>query len=215
MEPQEQESGRETPDRVAALLLSSFARDAAKTRRIHEHPRAGIRGHGAPPKCETEPRRGQHPVVPMPPEFVEELRAFRRRLGALAGFMFSAEQNATKPMDRHQFDKWLIRAERKAQLPKLRGGAWHPYRRKWATERKQAPITDVAAAGGWSDVHTLLDCYQQPTNDALLAVMSEERKLRDRAVVQRNGQRTGNAFCTLGVTRCKSIGTAGFEPATP
>jgi hypothetical protein len=81
----------------------------------------------------------------------------------------------------------LIAAERKAGLPKLRGGAWHPYRRKWATERKHLPITDVAAAGGWADVQTLIDCYQQPTNDALLTVMSEERKLRDRAVVQRNG----------------------------
>jgi hypothetical protein len=28
-----------------------------------------------------------------------------------------------------------------------------------------------------------LTCYQQPTNDALLAVMSEERKVRDVAVV--------------------------------
>jgi len=38
-----------------------------------------------------------------------------------------------------------------------------------------------------NDRETLLTCYQQPTNDALLTVMSEERKLRDRAVVQRNG----------------------------
>jgi hypothetical protein len=44
------------------------------------------------------------------------------------------------------------------------------------------PITDVAAAGGWANTATLLTCYQQPTNDALLAVMSEERKVRDVAV---------------------------------
>jgi hypothetical protein len=71
----------------------------------------------------------------------------------------------------------------KAQLPKLAGGLWHPYRRKWATERKHLSITDVAAAGGWQDTATLLTCYQQPTNDALLAVMSEERKVRDVAVL--------------------------------
>lgn len=31
----------------------------------------------------------------------------------------------------------------------------------------------------------LLTCYRQPTNDALLAVMSEERKVRDAAAVDR------------------------------
>jgi integrase len=126
-------------------------------------------------------------VIPMPPEFMEELRTMQRRLGALGGPVFSAEHDASRMMDRHLFDKWLTEAERKARPPKLHGGAWHPYRRKWATERKHLAITDVAAAGGWQDVQTLLDCYQQPTNDSLLTVMSEERKLRDRAVVQRNG----------------------------
>jgi hypothetical protein len=86
-------------------------------------------------------------------------------------------------MDRHLFDRWLAHAERKAKLPKLAGGLWHPYRRKWATERKHLSITDVAAAGGWQDTATLLTCYQQPTNDALLAVMSEERKVRDVAIL--------------------------------
>ena len=31
-----------------------------------------------------------------------------------------------------------------------------------------------------------MTCYQQPTNDALLAVMSEERKVRDTAIVAFN-----------------------------
>ena len=69
-----------------------------------------------------------------------------------------------------------------AKLPKLRGGLWHPYRRKWATERKHLPIRDVAAAGGWNDTETLLTCYQQPDGKTLLAVMSESTKVRDEAV---------------------------------
>jgi hypothetical protein len=84
-------------------------------------------------------------------------------------------------MDRHLFDKWLAAAERMAKLPKLEGGLWHPYRRKWATERKHLPLKDVAAAGGWKDVETLLTCYQQPDQQTLLAVMSEPRKLHDLA----------------------------------
>lgn len=67
----------------------------------------------------------------------------------------------------------------------LDGGLRHPFRRKWPTERKHFSLTDVAAAGGWQNTATLLACYQQPTNDALLAVMVEERKVRDVAVVDR------------------------------
>jgi hypothetical protein len=38
----------------------------------------------------------------------------------------------------------------------------------------------VAAAGGWRDTETLLTSYQQPDDETLLAVMNEERKVRDR-----------------------------------
>jgi hypothetical protein len=83
-------------------------------------------------------------------------------------------------MDRHLFDKWLTVAETKAELPKLDGGLWHTYRRKWATERKHLPLKDVAAAGGWNDVDTLLTVYQQPDPATLLMVMSEPRKVSER-----------------------------------
>jgi hypothetical protein len=43
-------------------------------------------------------------------------------------------------------------------------------------------LKDVAAAGGWQDTETLLKCYQQPDNETLLAVMSEERKVRDKVL---------------------------------
>jgi hypothetical protein len=56
-------------------------------------------------------------------------------------------------------------------------GSWHPYRRKWATERKHLPLVDVAAAGGWKGTQMLLKCYQQPDPDTILAVMNEPSKL--------------------------------------
>jgi integrase len=127
-------------------------------------------------------KKGQEWIVPIPDRLASEIRAFRKALASVGGHCFPAEQDASAPMDRKQFDKWLRRAEKKAELPKLAGGLWHPYRRKWATERKHLPLVDVAAAGGWKDKATLLECYTQPTNDALLAVMSEERKVRDIAV---------------------------------
>ena len=54
-------------------------------------------------------------------------------------------------MDRRLFDKWLVEAEKKAKLPKLTGGLWHPYR-----------------------------CNQQPDAETILAVMSSPKKLRER-----------------------------------
>ncbi len=114
-----------------------------------------------------------------------ELRQFQRALGAVGRWFMATEQDPSFPMDRHLLDKWLGKAEANAKLPKLDGSLWHAYRRKWATERRNLPLTDVAAAGGWQNSATLLRCYQQRRNDALLVVMSEATKMRDVAVCAR------------------------------
>lgn len=80
------------------------------------------------------------------------------------------------------FDRWLSFAERKAKLPKLDGSLWYAYRQKWAIERKGLPLKDVAAAGGWKDVNTLLEVYQQSDEESVLAVTSVTLKLRERGV---------------------------------
>ena len=48
------------------------------------------------------------------------------------------------------------------------------FRRVWATERKDLPLKDIAAAGGWRDTTTLLR-YQQPDEATLRAVVEFER----------------------------------------
>ena len=127
-------------------------------------------------------KKGKEWLVPMPDSLAEELKQFRMRFGAITGWIFAGERKLDQPMDRHLFDKWLHVAEKRANLPKLEGGLWHPYRRKWATERKHHSLKDVAAAGGWKDTETLLTCYQHPDADTLLAVMSEPKKMRDAAL---------------------------------
>ena len=129
-------------------------------------------------RAEADKKRKEW-VIPIPTALVEELRSSQRRLGAVGGWIFAGERKPDQPMDRHLFDKWLTVAERRAELPKLDGGLWHAYRRKWATERKHLPLKDVAAAGGWNDVDTLLKVYQQPDAHTLLAVMSEPRKVSE------------------------------------
>lgn len=88
---------------------------------------------------------------------VPELRRFQARLQAVAGWVFPGERLPDQPMDRWLLVKWLLVAERDAGLPKLVGGVWHPYRRKWAMERKHWPIRDVAAVRGWKNIRSLLE----------------------------------------------------------
>ena len=73
-------------------------------------------------------------------------------------------------------------AEQRAELPKLDGSSWHAYRQAWASSRKHLPLADVAAAGGWKGARTLLGIYQQADMGTMLAVMSEPRKVTERAV---------------------------------
>lgn len=75
---------------------------------------------------------------------------------------------------------WLEKAEQLAALPKLGSSMWHAFRRKWATERKHLSVSDVARAGGWSNVATLQRCYQQPDEATMLEVVLGGGELRER-----------------------------------
>lgn len=127
-------------------------------------------------------KKGYKWEVPMPTDFFEVVRSFQREIGVVGGLVFAAPKSLDGMMDRHLFDKWLSAAEKKAELPKLDGSLWHAYRRKWAIERKHLPLKDVAAAGGWKDVSTLLEVYQQSDEESVLAVTSVTLKLRERGV---------------------------------
>ena len=124
-------------------------------------------------------KKGFEWVVPAPKALLDQLKDFQELLNGGGALLFPAERNPVVPMDRHLFDKWLTVAEREAKLPKLPGSLWHAYRRKWASERRHHPLPDVAAAGGWRDHTTLLECYQAPDEKAILAVMSEPMKRRE------------------------------------
>lgn len=133
-------------------------------------------------RAEADKKRKEW-VVPLPDALLEEVRRFRLKLGgAFGGLLFPSRRDVARPMGREVFQKALVHAESHAELPKLPGGLWHSYRRKWASERKHLPLVDVAAAGGWKDTQTLVNCYQHADRDGMLAVMSEPRKVTDRAI---------------------------------
>src|SRR5207248_2860565 len=70
--------------------------------------------------------------------------------------------NSSRPsIGKRTATDWLLAAEAIAhksgtiEVQHLDGGSFHPYRRKWATERKHLPDKDVMLAGGWSDDRSL------------------------------------------------------------
>jgi len=127
-------------------------------------------------------KRGRDRTVPIPDALAEELRGFKVKFAAVGdGWLFPcAEKDDHWP--REIFGELYDRVERHAGLPHLKGGRFHPFRRKWATERKNMSLVDVMAAGGWRDAQTLHSCYQLATTDGMLEVMSTPVKLRDRKV---------------------------------
>jgi integrase len=119
--------------------------------------------------------------VPILSALRDELRSFRVKLGgAFGGLLFPSPVDSTVAAQTDVLSGLLLEAEAHAKLPKLDGSLWHAYRRKWATERKHLPLKDVADAGGWSEVSTLLRCYTQSDDKTMLAVMSEPRKVTEK-----------------------------------
>lgn len=136
-----------------------------------------------PPSIRWRPefdKKGRERVVPLPEALAAELRAFKIRLSVVGDGWLFPRAECDEPWPRELFDQLLRRAEREAQVPKLDHGLWHPYRRKWATERKDKPLVDVKQAGGWRDTQTLLTSYQQADEATMLEVMASPVKLRDR-----------------------------------
>jgi integrase len=120
-------------------------------------------------------------VVPMPKQAKQALLEFRAKHPAIgSALVFPMMNDPTKPVTRHLASDWMHRAYRYAGIDRQKGGLWHPFRRKWATERKKYPVRDTAAAGGWEDLPTAL-MYQQPDEDTLRRVIDHPKPLKKRS----------------------------------
>jgi integrase len=99
------------------------------------------------------------------------LEARREQMAIGTAWVFPSLGDPSQPCKRYIFDPWLRRAYQLAGITKAHGSLWHGLRRKWATERKGYPVSDVAAAGGWRDKQTLLDSYQRADDETIKAVV--------------------------------------------
>lgn len=111
-------------------------------------------------------------ITPITEETRRELERYLRKSPRVGDVpLFPAAEDEAEPIRRDVAARWLLKAEKLAELPKLKGGLFHPYRRLWATERQHLSDVAVAKAGGWSDTQALKLCYQQARPaDILMAV---------------------------------------------
>ena len=117
-------------------------------------------------------------VTPIPMAALAPLLASRRvrpAIGSALVFPHPKRSKAGLPVTRHLASYWLQHAFELAKVTKPQGSLFHAFRRRWATMRKHLPLTDVAAAGGWRDLTTLLTCYQQPDEETLREVVDYQK----------------------------------------
>ncbi len=158
-----------TGRRLSAVLQLQY-----ENLQLQDGPHGAIRWPAATDKT------GRETLVPISPVVRAALdRVLRERPGIGQAPLFPAPGDPTKPVTRHLADKWLRKAEKLAGLEKLDGSLFHAYRRKWATERKNLPDADVAAAGGWTNPNTLRLVYQQADQETMLRVVLQRDTLRE------------------------------------
>jgi integrase len=91
---------------------------------------------------------------------LSELRKQRPAIGD--AWLFPSPEDASKPRSRYDLSDWWRRGAKRANLPKGQRLGWHSLRRKFATEMKHTPLSDLSQLGVWKCVQTILTCYQRP-----------------------------------------------------
>jgi hypothetical protein len=139
--------------RACDLLLSADSIRAALADGGLNEQDADHMPHGAIRWREEEDKQGYLFITPLSADARAELDIYLRRSARVGDVpLFRApgvkrKKNAPlpikpvpdRPIRRDTAAKWLIRAEKLADLPKLRGGVFHCYRRLWAIERQHLP----------------------------------------------------------------------------
>lgn len=126
-----------------------------------------------------EDKVGREWWAPVTPEVRDELERVRRlRPGVGDALLFPAPNKPAEPVSVQVATNWLRQAEKLAKLERLEGGAWHPFRRRWATARKHLSPKDVAAVGGWIDTTTLQRVYQAPDLETMEAVVLQPKRVQ-------------------------------------
>ena len=110
--------------------------------------------------------------APLPEGARVPLEAYLRRHPSVGeAWLFPANRDPSRALNKLAAGYYLLRAEKLAGLPHQKRGGWHGFRRAWATRRKALPVQDVMRAGGWRDVKALQTAYQSADPETVRRVL--------------------------------------------
>lgn len=125
-------------------------------------------------RAENDKLRREH-TVPISSLLLNELRRFHSPDGT---WLFPSDRLDDQPIGRETMEAWWRATEERAGIMRVRGRGWHSLRRKFATERKQGSLADLAYAGGWHGTRTLTTVYIQPDEATVREVVSARNPIR-------------------------------------
>lgn len=71
---------------------------------------------------------------------------------------------------------WWNAAQKRADLSHIERLGWHSLRRKFANDLRELPLKDLAALGGWKDTRTILVCYLEENEKAMVEALRSRRR---------------------------------------
>jgi integrase len=158
--------------RGSDVFLSQEAVRRAVASGGQDERQADYMPHGALRWRAEHDKLGYEDIAPIPPSVRTALEGYLRARQCIGEApLFPARNHPDRALTKMDASNALRRAEEQAELVKLERGAWHPYRRLWAVERKHLPDVDVARAGGWRDLATMKRSYQQADAATVLKVV--------------------------------------------
>lgn len=161
----------ETGRRISAVCSLRF--EDLRLERTKDAPYGSIVWPASTDKMKRETTA---PLTPSSRAAVDRVISERPGIGPIP--LFPSARDASQPITKDLAATWLRAAEKMAKLVSQKGGCWHPFRRAWATCRKDLPDADVAAAGGWKSTASL-KLYQQADAATMLAVVLRGGQLRE------------------------------------
>ena len=130
-------------------------------------------------RAENDKMRVAH-TVPLSETALEALKATRKQSARIGdGWVFPSPTNPENPMRRDLLRDWWQQLEKAAKLDRVVGRGWHSLRRKFATDRQDAPLKALCMAGGWKSQVTVMR-YIKPDEETVRSVV--ERDYTRRAI---------------------------------
>ncbi|MGI8548119.1 MAG: tyrosine-type recombinase/integrase [Gemmatimonadaceae bacterium] len=155
--------------------------------------------------ADTEPRirfladldkSGVERSLPLDPRVAAALCSFRARHEPLFSHYVFPNRYGTNTVTPDNMAHIFRQVEAHAGLPPLDGGQYHPYRRKFATERKHLPHLVVMHLMGIKDLKTFVECYAQVSDTDMSEALRGAVRLRDTSLERskrRRKARSGSA----------------------